>query len=46
MAQKMAQFLGQSTAHGEELVRNLLMLASDPKAEKDNRWLWDIYTSK
>lgn len=46
MAQKMAQFLGESTAHGEELVRNLMMLATDPKAEKDNRWLWDIYTSK
>jgi uncharacterized Fe-S cluster-containing protein len=46
MAQKMAQFLGESTARGEELVRNMLMLVADPKSEKDNRWLWDMYTSK
>lgn len=46
MAQRMAQFLGESTAKGEDLVRHLLRLVSDPKGEKDNRWLWDIYTSK
>lgn len=46
MAQKMAQFLGESTARGEDLVRNMIMLVSDAKGEKDNHWLWDMYTSK
>jgi iron only hydrogenase large subunit-like protein/uncharacterized Fe-S cluster-containing protein len=44
MAQQMAQFLGESTARGEELVRNLLLLVREPKADKDR--LWDMYTSK
>ncbi len=32
MAQEMAKFLGESSARGEELVENLLELASDPTA--------------
>ncbi len=46
MAQKMAQLLGQNTAQGEALVRNLLNLASEDTGEQGSRWLWDIYTSK
>lgn len=45
MAQKMAQFLGESTARGEELVKNLLKFASDnPGANREPR-RWDTSTS-
>ncbi len=48
LAQQLAQFLGENTARGEQLVQNLLRLAGeDEKSPKDKgRWLWDIYTSK
>jgi PAS domain S-box-containing protein len=49
MAQKIGQFLGESTARGEALVENLMRLAGDEgkkSSEKGNQWLWDIFTSK
>jgi PAS domain S-box-containing protein len=58
MAQKIGQFLGESTAQGEALVENLMKLAgeetesrspsdkSSKNGRKGNNWLWDIYTSK
>ncbi len=48
MAQRIAKFLGESTAKSEELVENILKLSEDPKKVKGNgkNWLWDIYTSK
>ena len=47
MAQKMAKFLGESTAKGEELVEKLLKLTEDDTAQKSGgkNWLWDTYTS-
>lgn len=44
MAQKMVQFLGESTADGEELLRNLITLTEEgdrpplPPKDKDSRW--------
>jgi PAS domain S-box-containing protein len=51
MAQKIGQFLGESTAKGEALVENLMRLAGDESKNpsekgKGNNWLWDIFTSK
>jgi len=58
MAQKIGQFLGESTAQGEALVENLMQLAGEESettgktnktgktGRKGNNWLWDIYTSK
>ena len=50
MAQKVAEYLGESTARGEVLVGHLLKLTQDEqkqnKNEKKNNPLWDIYTSK
>jgi PAS domain S-box-containing protein len=51
MAQKIGQFLGESTARGEALVENLMRLAGDESKNpsekgKGNNWLWDIFTSK
>ncbi|MHB8997727.1 MAG: [Fe-Fe] hydrogenase large subunit C-terminal domain-containing protein [Armatimonadota bacterium] len=47
MAQKMAQFLGESTAQGEQLVENLMEMTGQDE-EKDggegSDWLWDTYT--
>lgn len=36
MAQQMARFLGESTAHGEELVRNLMEMASHATTRNDD----------
>ncbi|NLX14688.1 MAG: 4Fe-4S binding protein [Phycisphaerales bacterium] len=44
MAQEMARFLGESTARGEELVRNLLKLSTEQPSGERDRWLWDTYT--
>lgn len=48
MAQKMAQFLGESTAQGEQLVENLMQMTGpeDDKGEGEDGsgWLWDTYT--
>ncbi len=46
MAQQIAKLLGESTAKGEQLVRHLLLYASDPPASKDKPWMWDMQTSK
>jgi len=49
MAQKLASFLGEQTAKGEELVDNLVQMADEkknPPANRKNDGLWDIYTSK
>ncbi|HOA72239.1 MAG TPA: [Fe-Fe] hydrogenase large subunit C-terminal domain-containing protein [Phycisphaerae bacterium] len=46
MAQQIARLLGESTAKGEQLVRHLLMYASDPPASKDKPWVWDMQVSK
>lgn len=49
MAQKLAMYLGESTAKGEELVDNLMKYTKDEQVNNkinNNRWLWDIYTSK
>jgi iron only hydrogenase large subunit-like protein/uncharacterized Fe-S cluster-containing protein len=53
MAQQLAQYLGESTAKGEDLVEKLVMLTeedSDRPAGGDTRksgqWLRDTYTSK
>ena len=48
MAQKIALYLGESSARGEELIESLMKLAADEKDDKkkkkDSRW--DIFTSK
>ena len=49
MAEKLARFLGESTAKGEDLVEKLVLLAnenSDSAARKGDTWLRDTYTSK
>lgn len=46
MAQEIARQLGQSTARGEELVRNLLRLTCEKSNDSGKDWLWDIFTSK
>lgn len=46
MAQQIAKLLGESTARGEELVRNLLRYANDPRAAQGRPLVWDMYTSK
>ncbi len=48
MAQKLAKYLGESTAQGELLVNNLMKIVEDKNRSKikNDRWLWDIYTSK
>jgi PAS domain S-box-containing protein len=52
MAQRLAQFLGESTAKGEDLVEKLMLLADeagDParrESRKSGQWLRDTYTSK
>ncbi len=52
MAQKIGQFLGESTARGESLVENLMRLAeegaesSNASGKNGKNWLWDMYTSK
>ncbi len=45
MAQQMAKLLGEGTARGEELVRNLLGMTDEGGDKKDGQ-LWDMYTSK
>lgn len=46
MAQKIAQFLGESTAQGEQLVENLMEMTGDQEKQGDEGtdWLWDTYT--
>lgn len=58
MAQKIGQFLGESTARGEALVEKLMEMADEESENRDkkttngrpgrkgNNWLWDTYTSK
>jgi PAS domain S-box-containing protein len=53
MAQRLAQFLGENTAKGEDLVEKLMLLADEeggPAAKregnKSEQWLRDTYTSK
>jgi transcriptional regulator with PAS, ATPase and Fis domain len=51
LAQQIAQFLGESTARGEQLVENLMRLASEngqsgDTAKTGKGFSWDIYTSK
>jgi len=47
LAETIARALGESTAHGEDLVDKLLQIAGDtPPDEKDKQWLQDTYTSK
>ena len=58
MAQKMGQFLGESTARGEALVEKLMEMADEESENRENNasngrpgkkgknWLWDTYTSK
>jgi PAS domain S-box-containing protein len=53
MAQRLAQFLGESTAKGEDLVEKLLLLTEEDSsriAKRDQgnggQWLRDTYTSK
>lgn len=41
VAQDMAQFLGESTAQSEELVRNLVSIATDRPRQSGDNWLWD-----
>ena len=45
-AQEMAQFLGESTARSEELVRNILSMANDKPIEDGGEAPWDTGTSK
>ncbi len=40
-AQEMAQFLGESTARSEELVRNIQSMASEKPKLPGDHWLWD-----
>ena len=47
MAQKMAKFLGESTAQGEQLVENLMEMTGGEEEKGDEEgqdWLWDTYT--
>jgi iron only hydrogenase large subunit-like protein/uncharacterized Fe-S cluster-containing protein len=44
-AQEMAKFLGESTAETEDLVRNLMSIASEKTPESGDHWLWDTDTS-
>ena len=47
MAQKIAQFLGESTAQGQQLVENLMRLTEDvarKPAEKGSGWIWRTNT--
>jgi transcriptional regulator of heat shock response len=58
MAQRIGQFLGESTARGEALVEKLMEMADEESenrekknpngrpGKKGNNWLWDTYTSK
>jgi uncharacterized Fe-S cluster-containing protein len=53
MAQRLAQFLGESTAKGEDLVEKLLLMAEEEggstakrEGTKSGSWLRDTYTSK
>lgn len=46
MAQQIAKLLGESSAKGEQLVKHLLLYASDPPAAKDKPWVWDMRVSK
>lgn len=50
MAQQMAQFLGESTAQGEQLVDNLVELTGGEQGQSNQEggadWLWDTYTLK
>lgn len=49
MAEKLARFLGESTAKGEDLVEKLMLLADDrseSSGRKGSTWLRDTYTSK
>lgn len=53
MAQRLAQFLGESTAKGEDLVEKLMLLteeegdaAAKEAQRKSGQWLRDTYTSK
>jgi iron only hydrogenase large subunit-like protein/uncharacterized Fe-S cluster-containing protein len=45
MAQQIARLLGESTARGEELVRNLLQYANDPRNTNEKPAIWGMYTS-
>ncbi|NLX59295.1 MAG: PAS domain S-box protein [Phycisphaerae bacterium] len=47
MAQKIAEFLGESTAQGQHLVENLMRLTQDGArrpAEKGSAWIWRTST--
>jgi iron only hydrogenase large subunit-like protein len=49
MAQKLAKFLGESTAKGESLVDSLMSLTEDEEKKKESprkNWLWDTYMLK
>ena len=49
MAQKMAQFLGESTARGEQLVEHLMELTGEDEEKRSSEgsdWLWDTYTPR
>lgn len=48
MAQKMAKFLGESTAQGETIIQHLLKLVETDEETKDRRKgrEWDIFTSR
>ncbi|MCE5240931.1 4Fe-4S binding protein [bacterium] len=49
MAQKMAQFLGESTAQGEQLVEHLVELTGEDEEKRSaegSDWLWDTYTPR
>ena len=49
MAQKIAQFLGESTAQGEQLVEHLVELTGEDgekSGDKGVDWLWDTYTPR
>ncbi len=49
MAQSIAKLLGESTAHGEQLLENLMKVTQDEQKQlsRGSRdWLWDMYTSK
>jgi iron only hydrogenase large subunit-like protein len=44
-AQEMAQYLGESTARSEELLRNIQSMAADKPREGGDHWLWDTDTT-
>lgn len=48
MAQQMAKYLGESTAHGENIIENLLKLVENDDDTENRRKgpEWDIFTSK